>query len=75
MVTPRLGATRPPRSSLSAGRRGGRGLLHLKNEEREVQRASALGQCHTELAASVPKPPLSSSTRRGAEGYPSGTSS
>lgn len=53
----------------------GRGLLHLRNEEREVQRASLLGQCYTELAAGVPKPSLMLSTHTGSEGCPSSTMS
>lgn len=33
----------------------GWGLLHMRNEEREVQRDSTLGPRHTELEASTPR--------------------
>ena len=53
----------------------GKGLLHLKNEEAEVQRASLCGQCHTELAASTPKPSLILSTHTRSKGCSSSTTS
>ena len=72
-VTPQLGATHPTYSAQEGEM--GRGLLHLKNEETEVQRASLLGQCHTGLAASTPKPSLILSTHTGSKGCSFSTTS